>query len=93
MFYKKKKEAFVFYVKKMQVIGHLFTLIQLWLKVAKIIHEKPTLVKNGILGWGWLKWFRRHNLYLSLKGAQGLEVGCVKGIFPKNVKLFYMNVI
>ncbi len=29
MLYKEKEETFVFYVKKMQVIGHLFTLIQL----------------------------------------------------------------
>jgi hypothetical protein len=29
MLYKEKEETFVFYVKKMQVIGHLFTLTQL----------------------------------------------------------------
>jgi hypothetical protein len=86
MLYKEKEETFVFYVKKMQVIGHLFTLTQLWLKVAKIIHEKPTLVKNGILGWGWLKWFRRYNLSI-IKGCPRLGGWMCKSYLPNKCKV------
>jgi hypothetical protein len=50
--------------------------------VAKITQERVTPFKNGILGWGWLRCFRRRNLDLFLKITHGFKVGCAKGLCP-----------
>jgi hypothetical protein len=77
----------------MQSIGHLLTFTQLKLKVTKITQQRITLFKNGTPRWGWFKWFKKHILDLSLKVTHGLEVGCAKGLCPKNVASFYINLI
>jgi predicted ABC-type ATPase len=58
-FTKKKKVTLVEYVKKMQSITYIITLTYLHLKVAKITLERLTHFKNGIHGWGWLRWFKQ----------------------------------
>lgn len=62
------------------MIKRSITLRQLWLKVAKITQERVTPFENRILGWGWLRWFRRHNPNLFLRVAQGFKVGYAKGL-------------
>jgi len=49
--------------------------------------------KNGIIGWGWFRWFRKPNLHLWLKVAQGLEVEHTKGLCPANMYSFYTNLV
>ncbi len=50
-----------------------------------------TPFRNKILGWGWIKWLKKHNPHLLLKVAQGLEVGPTKGFYPTNMQTFYAN--
>jgi hypothetical protein len=53
--------------------------------------ESLTPFKNRIPSWGWLQWFKKCNLNLSLSVTQGLKVGCAKGLCPNNVATFYKN--
>jgi hypothetical protein len=46
---------------------------------------------NGILGPGWLQWFRRRHLELSLRLAQGLDAKRARSLCPENVQTFYGN--
>ncbi len=85
----RKKDALGLYVNKMQLIEQPLTFTQLRFKVAKITQEIITHFKNGISGWGWLKWFKKCNLDLSLRVAQGLDVGRTKGVCLTNVASFY----
>jgi hypothetical protein len=87
--HKEKKDALVLYVKKMQSIGQPLTFTQLRFRVVEITWEIITPFKNGILGWKWLKWFKKRILDLSLRVVQGLDVGRAKGVCPTNVASFY----
>jgi hypothetical protein len=53
--------------EKLKSIGHPIMLTELWLKVAKSTLERLIPFKNGIHGWGWLRWFKMSNLDLSMK--------------------------
>jgi hypothetical protein len=53
--------------------------------------ERLTPFKNKSPCWGWLRWFKKHNLDLSLHVVQGLEVGRANGLCPSHVVIFYDN--
>ncbi len=53
--------------------------------------RKDNSIQNGILSWGWLWWFRKHDPYLSLHVAQGHKVGRAKGLCPNKVAMTYDN--
>jgi len=53
-------------------------------KVLQKGEERVTHFKNGILGLGWLKWFKKHDLDLSLKVTQTL-------LKPKNLHKYQLS--
>lgn len=79
------------YVLKMQDLGWPLTVGQLRLKVAEIVQDRVNPFTNGILGAGWLRWFRRRHPTLTLRSTQGLEVNRARNFCPENVATFYHN--
>jgi hypothetical protein len=46
---------------------------------------------DGILGLGWLRWFRNQHPKVSPYLSQGLDVGRAKGLYSLNVAIFCEN--
>jgi hypothetical protein len=86
-----EEQQVVEYVVKMQEVGFLITILQLRLKVALITQDRVTPFTNGILGPGWLRWFKKRHHELSLRLAQGLDAKRARSLCPDNVKTFYSN--
>jgi hypothetical protein len=61
------------YVLAIQELGFPLTLLQLKLKVSLLTQGRDTPFTNVIPGTGWLLWFRKRHLELSVRVAQGLE--------------------
>ena len=79
------------YMTNMVEYGHPLSIEELRLKVALLTQERPTSFSDGILGRGWLCWFKIRHLDLTLRQAQGLEIAQAKGLCAKNVASFYKN--
>jgi hypothetical protein len=73
------------YILKMQDLGWPMTIGLLRLKVAEICQDRSNPFIDGIPGQGWLRWFRRRHLELSLRASQGLEVNRARNLCPQNV--------
>jgi hypothetical protein len=86
-----KDDELIEYILKMQRLGHLLSLIQYCMKVAKITQCRPTPFTKGVLGYDWIKWFKKRHPKLTLHVAQGLEHARAKGLCPKSVQSFYTN--
>ena len=56
-----------------------------------MIQERITPFTYGILGRGWLCWFRKRHLDLTRRQVQGLELARAKGLCAENVASFYKN--
>jgi hypothetical protein len=79
------------YIIQMQGLGFPLSLSQLKLKVALITQERTTPFVHGILGAGWLRWFKRRHPELALKLAQGLDTNLARGLCLANINTFYNN--
>jgi hypothetical protein len=86
-----EEQQLVQYVLAMQELGFLLTILQLKLKVAMMTQDRNTPFTNGVLGIGWLHWFRRRHLELSMRLAQGLDAKYARGLCAENVSSFYEN--
>ena len=64
---------------------------QLKMKVYEITKDKWTPFKNGILGDGWMRWWKRRHPELTLRTSQALEVARASGLCEENVASFYDN--
>lgn len=62
-----EESKLVAYLMETQRLGWPLNVNQLKLKVAQICEGKEMSFVNGISGNGWLKWFRRRHLELSLR--------------------------
>jgi hypothetical protein len=71
--------------------GHPMSLTELKIKVAKATQLCDIPFKDGIPGSGWLCWFCKQHLELSLRMSQGLDAGRVRSLCPDNVSTFYEN--
>jgi hypothetical protein len=47
--------------------------------------------KDGVLGDGWVRWFRKRHPEVFLRSAQILEMVRVRSLCPENVASFYHN--
>jgi hypothetical protein len=79
------------YILKMQDLGWPMTIRLVRLKVAEICQDRSNPFTHGILGQGWLKWFKRRHHELTLRSSQGLEVNRAKNLCPQNVVSLYGN--
>jgi hypothetical protein len=55
--------------------GHPLNLTELMIKVAEATQLRDTPFTDRIHGPGWLCWFKKRHLELSLLMSQGLDVG------------------
>jgi hypothetical protein len=72
--------------------GHPLNLIELRIKVVEATQLRDTPFIDGILGHGWLHWFKKCHPELSLHMSQGLDAGRARGLSPENVSTFYEKV-
>jgi hypothetical protein len=79
------------YLFQMQELGYPLTIGQLRLKVAQMVETRDNPFRNGILGVGWLCWFRHRHPNLALRTTQGLEVNRARNLCQENVSSFYHN--
>jgi hypothetical protein len=86
-----EEQQLVQYVIAMQELGFPLTILQLRLKVAMMTQGRDTPFTNGIPGPGWLRWFKRRHLELSMRVAQGLDANRARSLCAKNVSNFYEN--
>ena len=66
VFTQSEEKALEEYILKMQEYGYPLSIDQLRLKVAEIIQDRVTPFRDGILGYGWIKWFKKRHLNLAL---------------------------
>ena len=71
--------------------GYGLSPTQLKMKVYEITKNRWTPFKNGILGGGWMRWFKRRHPELTLRASQVLETARAKGLCESNVASFYNN--
>jgi hypothetical protein len=69
----KEEAELVDYILKMQDLGWPMIIGLIRLKVAQICQDRPNPFTNGILGQGWLRWFRRRHPELILSRPRGEE--------------------
>ena len=86
-----EKNALEEYILKMQEYGLPLSMDQLHFKVAEMTQQRVTPFRDGILGNGWLKWFKKRHPNLTLRQSQGLEIARAKGLCAENIKSFYSN--
>jgi hypothetical protein len=75
----------------MQNLGWPMTIGMVRLKVAEICQDRPNPFTHGILGQGWLCWFKKRHPELILRSSQGLEVNRAKNLCPQNVASLFGN--
>jgi hypothetical protein len=86
-----EEQKLVQYIIAMQDLGFPLSISHVKLKVAMITQDKDTPFTDGILGLGWLRWFKRRHPELSVRMAQGLDAKRAQGLCTENVKSFYDN--
>jgi hypothetical protein len=86
-----EEEQIVKYLIDMCDRGYGLSLTRLKMKVYEITKNRWTPFKNGILGGGWMRWWRHHHPELTLRASQVLEVARIKGLSQSNVATFYDN--
>jgi hypothetical protein len=69
-----EEQLIVDWICELQRLGYPITLTGLRLKVADIYQTRENSFTAGILGRGWLRWWKRHHPKLSLRVSQGLEI-------------------
>jgi hypothetical protein len=84
----KEEAELVDYILKMQDLGWPMTIGLVRLKVAQICQDRSKPFTNGILGQGWLRWFRRRHPELTLRSSQGLEVKRARNLALKMLHLY-----
>jgi len=86
-----EEKKVVDYIMGMANYGHPININMLKVKVAEATQLRMTPFREGIPGQGWLRWFRKRHPEITLRMAQGLDVGRAKGLCPINVATFYEN--
>jgi hypothetical protein len=86
-----EEAALVQYVLDMCDRAHPLNMTQLIINAAQLTQHRETPFKYGILGRGWLKWFRRRHPELVLRVAQGLVTNLAKNLNAKTIATFYNN--
>jgi hypothetical protein len=86
-----EEEKLVKYIMGMARYGHPLNITELKIKVAEATQLRETPFKDGIPGAGWLHWFRKRHLEISLRMSQGLDAGRARGLCPSHVATFYDN--
>ena len=56
-----------------------------------MIQSGDTPFTNGILGPGWLRWFKKRHLELSVKLAESLDAKQAHSLCAENMSSFYEN--
>ncbi len=86
-----EKEELVNYLIQMCDRGYGLTPSALRIKVYKITQSKWTPFWNGISDNGWMRWWKRRHLNLTLRVSQALESARARGLCEENVRSFYEN--
>ena len=79
------------YLIRMCDLGFGLTPSTLKMKVFEIMQHHWTPFRDGILGDGWMRWFRRRHPELTLRGFQGLESAQARALGRENVQTLYDN--
>jgi hypothetical protein len=82
----------VTYLTEMCDRGYGLSPTALKMKVYEITKTCWTPFRNGILGVGWMRWFKRRHLELTVRSSQGLETTRARALCPQNVSTLYDNV-
>lgn len=86
-----EEKIVVDYIMGMANYEHPININMLKVKVPEATQLRMTPFKEGILGHKWLRWFQKRHPKITLRMAQGLDVGRAKGLCPINVATFYEN--
>ena len=86
-----EEQLIVDYLLSMCDLGYGLSPTALRLKVSEITKDSWTLFKHGIPGKGWMKWWRRRHLELTIRVAEALDAARVRGLTSENAKTFYDN--
>ena len=86
-----EEEELVAYLIQMCDRGFGLSPTALRMKVYEITQSRWTPFRNGILGNGWMRWWKRRHPKLTLRVSQALESARARGLCEENVRTFYEN--
>lgn len=86
-----EEKELVEYLVKMCDMGFGLSPSALKMKVYEITKNRWTPFRDGILGGGWMRWFRHCHPELTVRAAQGLESARALALCPENVQTLYEN--
>jgi hypothetical protein len=69
------------WLMQMAEVGHRLSITALKMKVSEITMARATPFRNGILGGGWMRGWRRRHPELSLRTAAALETSRARRLY------------